>query len=163
MQTSASPISPAPERVFGWHDHASLWFSLGVGLLVMQIGAYLVPAVGTRDAALGRMAVRKTMPTYAELQAKVAELEHRLSLAFSVEEMDILREQLADRAVRAEEAYEALEWRLRAELQRVRDAGERCSAAAREMQHAASSVAMLFDDEEEATDVRPTPMHRLLQ
>ena len=30
----------------------ALWFSLGVGLLVMQIGAYLVPAVGTRDAML---------------------------------------------------------------------------------------------------------------
>ncbi|MDH6594691.1 NCS1 family nucleobase:cation symporter-1 [Variovorax sp. TBS-050B] len=40
------------QRVFGWHDHASLWFSLGVGLLVMQVGAYLVPAVGTRDAAI---------------------------------------------------------------------------------------------------------------
>ncbi|TWD86486.1 putative hydroxymethylpyrimidine transporter CytX [Variovorax beijingensis] len=43
---------PASQRAFGWHDHASLWFSLGVGLLVMQIGAYLVPAVGTRDAAI---------------------------------------------------------------------------------------------------------------
>jgi len=43
---------PASQRVFGWHDHASLWFSLGVGLLVMQIGAYLAPAVGTRDAAI---------------------------------------------------------------------------------------------------------------
>jgi putative hydroxymethylpyrimidine transporter CytX len=40
------------DRVFGWHEHASLWFSLGVGLLVMQIGAYLVPAVGSRDAAI---------------------------------------------------------------------------------------------------------------
>ncbi len=46
-----TPLS-ASQRVFGWHDHASLWFSLGVGLLVMQVGAYLVPAVGTRDAAL---------------------------------------------------------------------------------------------------------------
>jgi putative hydroxymethylpyrimidine transporter CytX len=43
---------PASERVFGWHAHASLWFSLGVGLLVMQMGAYLVPAVGTHDAAV---------------------------------------------------------------------------------------------------------------
>ena len=43
---------PASARVFSWHEHASLWFSLGVGLLVMQMGAYLVPAVGTRDAAL---------------------------------------------------------------------------------------------------------------
>lgn len=40
------------ERVFHWHEHASLWFSLGVGLLVMQVGAYLVPAVGSRDAAI---------------------------------------------------------------------------------------------------------------
>ena len=42
----------AGQRVFRWHDHLSLWFSLGVGLLVMQIGAYLVPAVGTRDAVI---------------------------------------------------------------------------------------------------------------
>lgn len=47
-------LTPLPEsqRVFRWHEHASLWFSLGVGLLVMQVGAYLVPAVGTRDAVL---------------------------------------------------------------------------------------------------------------
>jgi len=52
--TSNSALSPIAhsERVFNWHDHASLWFSLGVGLLVMQVGAYLVPAVGSRDAAL---------------------------------------------------------------------------------------------------------------
>ena len=43
---------PAAARVFNWHEHASLWFSLGVGLLVMQMGAYLVPALGTRDAVL---------------------------------------------------------------------------------------------------------------
>jgi NCS1 family nucleobase:cation symporter-1 len=47
-------LTPLPEaqRVFRWHEHASLWFSLGVGLLVMQVGAFLVPAVGTRDAVL---------------------------------------------------------------------------------------------------------------
>lgn len=55
--SSSSPneaLTPLPDssRVFRWHDHASLWFSLGVGLLVMQIGAYLVPAVGTRDAVI---------------------------------------------------------------------------------------------------------------
>jgi putative hydroxymethylpyrimidine transporter CytX len=46
-----TPLREA-SRVFRWHDHMALWFSLGVGLLVMQIGAYLVPAVGTRDATL---------------------------------------------------------------------------------------------------------------
>jgi len=105
----------------------------------------------------------KSLPTYSELQAKVAELEHKLSLAFSVEEMDALREQLAERAVRAEEAREALEWRLRAELQRVREAEERCTAAAREMQRAASAMTMMFEDDEESTEVRSTPMHRMLQ
>jgi len=43
---------PANQRALGWSDQAALWFSLGVGLLVMQVGAYLVPAVGTRDAVL---------------------------------------------------------------------------------------------------------------
>lgn len=43
---------PSADRVFGFRDHASLWFSLGVGLLVMQVGAYLVPAVGTQQAML---------------------------------------------------------------------------------------------------------------
>ncbi|MFN3377247.1 MAG: purine-cytosine permease family protein [Burkholderiaceae bacterium] len=43
------PVTPE-QRVFGWHDHASLWFSLGVGLLVMQVGSFLMPALGTREA-----------------------------------------------------------------------------------------------------------------
>jgi NCS1 family nucleobase:cation symporter-1 len=40
----------ASDRLFGWREHAALWLSLGVGLLVMQIGAYLVPALGTQQA-----------------------------------------------------------------------------------------------------------------
>src|SRR5512133_1944449 len=51
VNQALTPVAAA-ERVFSWHDHASLWFSLGVGLLVMQVGAYLVPAVGSRDAAI---------------------------------------------------------------------------------------------------------------
>lgn len=64
---SAQPTSAAPgnealtpladqARVFGWRDHASLWFSLGVGLLVMQTGAYLLPALGLADALLAIVA-----------------------------------------------------------------------------------------------------------
>ncbi|QHE87540.1 purine-cytosine permease family protein [Hydrogenophaga sp. BPS33] len=61
MASAHSPSSPANQaltpvpqgnRVFHFHEHAALWFSLGTGLLVMQIGAYLVPAVGTRDAVI---------------------------------------------------------------------------------------------------------------
>lgn len=50
-----TPVAP-DARVFGWREHASLWFSLGVGLLVMQVGAYLVPALGARDAMLAILA-----------------------------------------------------------------------------------------------------------
>ncbi|HEX2531254.1 MAG TPA: cytosine permease, partial [Burkholderiaceae bacterium] len=49
--SALTPIS-AEGRVFGLHEHAALWFSLGVGLLVMQVGAYLVPALGTQSALL---------------------------------------------------------------------------------------------------------------
>ena len=48
---SAQPV-PLSDRVFGFHDHAALWFSLGVGLLVMQVGAYLVPALSLPRALL---------------------------------------------------------------------------------------------------------------
>ena len=48
----ALSVTPPSERVFGTHDHASLWFSLGVGLLVMQVGAYLLPALSTQQAVL---------------------------------------------------------------------------------------------------------------
>ncbi len=48
---SLTPVA-LNDRVFRWYDHASLWFGLGVGLLVIQVGAYLVPAVGSLDAAL---------------------------------------------------------------------------------------------------------------
>ena len=44
-----SPVQPH-DRVFAFGDHASLWFSLGVGLLVMQVGAYLLPALSTQEA-----------------------------------------------------------------------------------------------------------------
>ena len=41
---------PVTDRPFGWRDHASLWLSLGVGLLVMQVGSFLMPAMGTQAA-----------------------------------------------------------------------------------------------------------------
>ena len=51
---SNSVLAPVAEseRVFTGFSHTSLWFSLGVGLLVIQIGTNLVPAMGTQDALL---------------------------------------------------------------------------------------------------------------
>jgi len=39
-----APIA-STDRVFGFRDQAALWFSLGVGLLVMQAGASLMPGL----------------------------------------------------------------------------------------------------------------------
>ena len=50
-QNSAISI-PAHERVFGFRDQMALWFSLGVGLLVMQVGAFLMPGLSPGLAAL---------------------------------------------------------------------------------------------------------------
>ncbi|MES2978719.1 MAG: cytosine permease [Pseudomonadota bacterium] len=55
LNQAIAPV-PTADRVFAWNDHAALWFSLGVGLLVMQVGAYLMPAMGTRDALLAILA-----------------------------------------------------------------------------------------------------------
>jgi putative hydroxymethylpyrimidine transporter CytX len=55
LSDAITPVS-AQQRVFAFRDHASLWFSLGVGLLVMQMGAYLVPAMGTKEALLAIVA-----------------------------------------------------------------------------------------------------------
>lgn len=55
VNDATTPIS-TERRAFGFHDHASLWFSLGVGLLVMQVGAYLMPAMGTKEALIAIVA-----------------------------------------------------------------------------------------------------------
>ena len=53
METTPSwGIEPVPERlrVLGFLDTAALWGSLGVSLLVLVAGTYLVPALSLRDA-----------------------------------------------------------------------------------------------------------------
>jgi nucleobase:cation symporter-1, NCS1 family len=50
-------IDPVPERlrVLGLLDHGLLWGSLGVSLLVIVVGALLVPALSLRDAILATL------------------------------------------------------------------------------------------------------------
>ncbi len=45
---------PASQRVFGARDLFSLWFSLGIGLMVLQTGALLAPGLGL---AFGLLAI----------------------------------------------------------------------------------------------------------
>jgi NCS1 family nucleobase:cation symporter-1 len=43
---------PASQRVFGARDLFSLWFSLGIGLIVLQTGALLAPGLGMAGSLL---------------------------------------------------------------------------------------------------------------
>lgn len=49
--TPGIPV-PASQRRFGARDMFSLWFSLGVGLMVLQLGALLAPGLGMSGALL---------------------------------------------------------------------------------------------------------------
>lgn len=39
-------------KIFGFSDSFAMWFSLGVGLLVIQMGSFLAGSIGTQQAAL---------------------------------------------------------------------------------------------------------------
>ena len=94
-----------------------------------------------------------------ELERQLSEIRDQLGEAFSVEEMDAIREQLSARAEEAERAREELEWSVRMELARVREAAS-CSRAASEMRHVAASLASLLGEEEVVTSVRPYSTRR---
>jgi purine-cytosine permease-like protein len=40
-------------RILGWRDFFSLWFSLGIGLAVLQAGAVLSPGLGMINSGAG--------------------------------------------------------------------------------------------------------------
>ena len=71
---------PAQERVFSFGDSLALWFSLGVGLLVMQVGAYLRPGLSLPQAA-GAIALGSVLG--AGLLAWVAGIGSRHGLSSS--------------------------------------------------------------------------------
>lgn len=51
IYTPAQPVTPQ-KRVLGWRDLFSLWFSLGMGLMVLQAGALLAPGLGMTGSLL---------------------------------------------------------------------------------------------------------------
>ncbi len=51
INEALAPVSTSARALDGM-SHVSLWFSLGVGLLVIQMGAYLVPVMGHKDAMM---------------------------------------------------------------------------------------------------------------
>ena len=51
IYTPDRPVTPQ-QRVLGWRDLFSLWFSLGMGLMVLQAGAILAPGLGMAGSLL---------------------------------------------------------------------------------------------------------------
>jgi NCS1 family nucleobase:cation symporter-1 len=54
LETPSWGIEPVPQRlrVLGLADNLLLWFNLGISLLVLVAGTYLVPALSLRDALI---------------------------------------------------------------------------------------------------------------
>ena len=85
--------------------------------------------------------------------------------SFNAEEMQAIREQYEERVARADERREELEWKLRMELAKIRDAESSARRSADEMQRVEQSLVRILEESEgrsaapqdaaPATQVRP--------
>jgi hypothetical protein len=73
---------------------------------------------------------------------------------FNAEEMLAIREQYEERAAQAERRCEELEWRVRLELAKIRDAELSARRAADEMRRVELSLSALLTADEDVTEVR---------
>lgn len=100
-------------------------------------------------------------------RAELDELRRRAEVGsgdrFSVEEMQAIREQYEERAVAAEQRCEELEWRVRLELAKIRDAELSARRAADEMRRVEQTLQALLTADEDATEVRSTVPSATLQ
>jgi hypothetical protein len=97
---------------------------------------------------------------YEELKAKAERASGEL---FNAEEMQAIREQYVERVEAAEARRDELEWKLRVELAKIRDAELGSRRSADEMRRIELTLkSMLGDADEDATPVRsPNPTHGL--
>jgi hypothetical protein len=109
-----------------------------------------------------------------EMEQELESLRSRLADSFSGEEMDAIREQLEARAETAEKAHlllqgrvqaaeqarEDMEFKVRLQLAKVRDAEAACERAAAEMREVAAQLAKILG-EEAAAATKPPPAPRL--
>lgn len=91
-------------------------------------------------------------------KAELDELKRQADLAkgetFNVEEMQAIREQYEARAVAAEQRCEELEWRVRLELAKIRDAELSARRAADEIRRVELTLTAMLGGDEEPTEVR---------
>jgi hypothetical protein len=88
---------------------------------------------------------------YEELKAKAARGSGEL---FNAEEMQAIREQYVERVEAAEARRDEIEWKLRVELAKIRDAELSSRRAADEMRRIEMTLAALLCEDEDDTQVR---------
>lgn len=95
-----------------------------------------------------------TRAEFAELKRR-ADAGAQTGEVFSAEEMQAIREQYEERIATVEARREELEWKLRLELAKIRDAELHARRAADEMRRVEQSLQALLDEGED-THVRST-------
>jgi hypothetical protein len=88
---------------------------------------------------------------YEELKAKAERASGEL---FNAEEMQAIREQYVERVEAAEARRDELEWKLRVEVAKIRDAELNSRRAADEMRRIEATLAAMLDDDQDPTQVR---------
>jgi hypothetical protein len=96
-----------------------------------------------------------TKAEYEELQAQAAGSVGNSGELFNAEEMQAIREQYAESLLVEQERREELEWRLRMELAKIRDAELSARRAADEMRRVELTLQGMLTDED-ITQVRST-------
>jgi hypothetical protein len=103
-----------------------------------------------------------TKAEYEELQAQAKGGAGDTGELFNAEEMQAIRDQYEERILVEQERREELEWRLRMELAKIRDAELSARRAADEMRRIEATLQGLLT-EEDVTEVRSTGPIRSLQ
>ena len=103
-----------------------------------------------------------TKAEYDELKARADGGAARTGELFNSEEMQAIRDQYEERIIVEQEKREELEWRLRMELAKIRDAELSSRRAADEMRRIELTLQGLLTDED-ITEVRSTGPSRSLQ
>ena len=104
-----------------------------------------------------------TKAEYDELKAGAEGSRGDTGELFNSEEMQAIRDQYEERILVEQEKREELEWKLRLELARIRDAELASRRAADEMRRIELTLQALLTTDEDVTEVRSTVPSRSLQ
>ena len=104
-----------------------------------------------------------TKAEHDELKARAEGSRGDTGELFNSEEMQAIRDQYEERILVEQERREELEWKLRLELAKIRDAELSARRAADEMRRIELTLQALLTTDEDVTEVRSTVPSRSLQ